>query len=236
MTDPKIQSENDTTGIEKYPSLRQQRKSMKNSTLNRHGETDTKDDEGTTRERTKEGYRSRSSNEEDEMMMHHPNDSGDRVMVILMTILAVVTRFFRISHPAEVVFDEKHFGEFASYYVKRKFFFDVHPPLGKMLFAGIAYIFGFSGEFMFDHIGKPYRFEPFCSNPIMNATEMVLGSQKCLTWTTPPPYIAMRSLSAVMGALIIPLLYLIMRDRKHSRPSALFTACLALLGKSLLST
>ena len=231
MTDPKVQSENDTTGIEKFPTQRQQRKFSKSS-LSRHEETNTKN--GLLRERTKEGYQSSSSNKEDEMT-HHQNDRGDQMMVILMTILAVMTRFFRISHPAEVVFDEKHFGEYASYYVKRKFFFDVHPPFGKMLFAGIAYMFGFSGEFVFDHIGKPYRFEPFCSNPIMNATES-LGSKECLTWITPPPYIAMRSLSAVMGALIIPLLYLIMRDRKHSRLSALFTASLALLGKIILYT
>jgi hypothetical protein len=41
-------------------------------------------------------------------------------------------RFWRISFPAGVVFDESHFGYFTGHYQRHSYVFDIHPPLGKL--------------------------------------------------------------------------------------------------------
>lgn len=40
--------------------------------------------------------------------------------------------------------------------MKRTFFFDQHPPLGKQLIAGIAYLAGYSGNYTYARIGSTY--------------------------------------------------------------------------------
>ncbi len=53
-----------------------------------------------------------------------------------------------------------HYGKYASLYLRRTFFFDANPPLGKMLVALAAYLAGFDGDgggdFDFEKIGLPY--------------------------------------------------------------------------------
>lgn len=59
--------------------------------------------------------------------------------VTVLTVLAVATRFWRLFDPAERAWDEWHFEEFASRYFSGSYYFDVHPPLGKLLFAFVAW-------------------------------------------------------------------------------------------------
>ncbi|KAG5337066.1 hypothetical protein C0989_010951 [Termitomyces sp. Mn162] len=79
---------------------------------------------------------------------------GEVKLLFLLVLVAAGVRLFRLSKPDSVVFDEVHFGKFASKYIKTQYFVDVHPPLAKLLITLAAFIFGYDGQFDFKEIGK----------------------------------------------------------------------------------
>jgi dolichyl-phosphate-mannose-protein mannosyltransferase len=56
----------------------------------------------------------------------------------LLTIVALVTRLWQLHLPPAVVFDEVYFRTFAGNYLDGHYFFDIHPPLVKLILAGLA--------------------------------------------------------------------------------------------------
>lgn len=52
-------------------------------------------------------------------------------MPLIVFVIAMFTRFWRLFNPPAVVFDEHHFGRFTNQYNAGTYFFDIHPPLGK---------------------------------------------------------------------------------------------------------
>lgn len=77
-------------------------------------------------------------------------------LIIILLSLGLITRFLFFGHPDETVFDEVHFGKFVSGYYTREYFFDIHPPAGKLIIAGFAKLFNFKPGFGFIDIGKKY--------------------------------------------------------------------------------
>ncbi|CAM1506831.1 Fc.00g064720.m01.CDS01 [Cosmosporella sp. VM-42] len=132
------------------------------------------------------------------------NERDYKFALLIITALAFVTRFWGISHPNEVVFDEVHFGKFASFYLERTYFFDVHPPFGKLLFAFMGWLVGYDGHFHFENIGDSY---------IANKV----------------PYVAFRAMPAILGALTVSVTYLIMWESGYSLPACILAAGLILL-------
>jgi dolichyl-phosphate-mannose-protein mannosyltransferase len=96
----------------------------------------------------------------------------------IYTLLSCWTRFHKIGKAGVVVWDEAHFGKFGSHYLKREFYFDVHPPLGKMLVGLAGLLSGYDGSFEFKS-GAEY------GNSV--------------------PYVSMRVIMATFGVALVPL-------------------------------
>lgn len=75
---------------------------------------------------------------------------------IIILALSVATHFAFWGYPKETVFDEVHFGKFISGYFTHEYFFDIHPPLGKLIISGVGYLGGFNPGFSFAKIGEKF--------------------------------------------------------------------------------
>uniref|UniRef100_A0A8C4NC73 Protein O-mannosyl-transferase 2 n=1 Tax=Eptatretus burgeri TaxID=7764 RepID=A0A8C4NC73_EPTBU len=104
--------------------------------------------------------------------------------------------------------DETHFGKMGSYYINRTFFFDVHPPLGKMLIGLAGYVSGYDGSFPFSKPGEKF------------------GNVQ---------YLGMRAMCASLGTLAVLLGYLTVLELTHSLPAALLVAALLIFDTGLLT-
>ncbi|OZJ06319.1 hypothetical protein BZG36_00722 [Bifiguratus adelaidae] len=131
----------------------------------------------------------------------------DLLIPLVLTLISFWTRFYAIGRSNIVVWDEAHFGKFGSHYIKREFYFDVHPPLGKILVGFSGLLAGYNGNFEFKS-GEVY---PDSVN-----------------------YTFMRVFSAIFGALMVPLAYETALELKLSRRACLLAACMVLLDTAYL--
>ena len=79
-----------------------------------------------------------------------------RIVVPILLAASLSLHFIGIWHPKEAVFDEVHFGKFVSSYFTGEYYFDIHPPLGKLMVAGVAVVSGFEPKSGFLNIGEGY--------------------------------------------------------------------------------
>ena len=82
-------------------------------------------------------------------------------IILTLLVCSVVVHFTFFGHPNETVFDEVHFGKFISGYYSGEYYFDIHPPLGKLMIAGFAKLFDFQPEFSFTDIGDQFPNEKY---------------------------------------------------------------------------
>lgn len=93
-------------------------------------------------------------------------------------VLSLSLRLIYIALPAVIVSEEHRYAEAISAYIRGEYFFDNEPPLGKLLYAAIAWMAGYNGGGKLAKAGMPYA--------------------------ASFPYVALRSTSAIIGALVAP--------------------------------
>lgn len=139
-----------------------------------------------------------------------PNfDGGDVVLLLVLTLLSVATRFWLVYHPGEVCFDEVYFGNFTNYYITGVYFYDIHPPFGKLIMALMAKIADYNANITFEGKGAiSYK----------NAD-----------------YITLRTTPGLFGGLCAPLLYISLRFATFSKIAATIASVAMICDSSILT-
>lgn len=131
-----------------------------------------------------------------------------RRYLLITLALSIATHFAFFGRPAETVFDEVHFGKFISAYYTGEYYFDIHPPLGKLIIAGFAKLFDFEPEYSFTNIG-----DKFPDNK----------------------YLVLRFMPALAGTLLPVIIFFLILELGMSRIAAFGGAMLVIFDNALLT-
>ena len=129
-------------------------------------------------------------------------------IILTLLVCSIVVHFTFFGHPNETVFDEVHFGKFISGYYSGEYYFDIHPPLGKLMIAGFAKLFDFQPEFSFTDIGDQFPNEK---------------------------YMALRFLPTLAGTVLPLIIFLLALELGLSRVAAFAGALLVIFDNALLT-
>ncbi|OHS96411.1 Dolichyl-phosphate-mannose-protein mannosyltransferase [Tritrichomonas foetus] len=135
--------------------------------------------------------------------------TADSVLVLSLTFTSLVVHMWMLQHPDYVVFDEVHFGNFINYYTKSEYFFDIHPPAGKLLMFLLSNFSQYDGNIDFEGLyAKQYQ---------------------------TPDYVILRIIPAFFSSFCGPLIYLAMRYSNFGYSASFTSAFLIIFETSLLT-
>jgi dolichyl-phosphate-mannose-protein mannosyltransferase len=132
---------------------------------------------------------------------------NQRSALLIVTVISIAVHFAFFGHPSSLVFDEVHFSRFISAYSTGEYYFDIHPPFGKLLIAGFSNLFGVGAIDMAFQINTPFQGEE---------------------------HLVMRFLPSLSGAIIPLLVFLILLRLETPLIAAFFGGLLACLDNALL--
>lgn len=128
------------------------------------------------------------------------------IPLLFLIIFSFSTRFYNLDYPSKVIFDEAHFGLYAIKYLSHQYYFDIHPPLGKLLFGLVAFL----------SKAKP-GFDFSCSSDYQDFN-----------------FLPLRALTALFGSLFVILIYFLVRELGFSQKAAFLAAFFVLFDNAFL--
>jgi dolichyl-phosphate-mannose-protein mannosyltransferase len=134
------------------------------------------------------------------------------ITVLLFFFASSLLHFWHLSEPRQVVFDEFYFTKFVEHYEKGEYFFDIHPPLGKIVLLLGAKMGGLQNQSFAE--GEEWRIGTEYS-PEINV-------------------FAIRFFPALFGSLLVPILFLIAYFLSGSMRAGIFAGVLGLFENSFL--
>jgi dolichyl-phosphate-mannose--protein O-mannosyl transferase len=140
-------------------------------------------------------------------MMSLINFSCYRLTFSIILLLTLFLHFFRINLPAKPVFDEVYFATFAANYAKNEPHFDVHPPLGKIIYS-------FPLLFQKDKLADA----PFIVKEKVGREFMTTHLADSFGGF---PYLNLRFLSAIFGVLLAVSIYFFIKNLTGNKTAAL---------------
>ncbi len=126
--------------------------------------------------------------------------------LIFLIIFSFLTRFYHLDYPPKVVFDEAHFGLYATKYLSHQYYLDVHPPLGKLIFGLVALLSRARPGFDF-------------------AMNSEYGDFK---------FLPLRATTAFFSSLFVILIYLLIREMGFSQRAAFLAGFFVLFDNAIL--
>ncbi|KAI8637207.1 Dolichyl-phosphate-mannose-protein mannosyltransferase-domain-containing protein [Parasitella parasitica] len=132
----------------------------------------------------------------------------DRMRLVVISSMGLYLRIMKLGFPAYITEIELETTKQVNWYMAGKFFIGKFPPLAGLVSTGLARLAGYYGS---EELGYPGQ--PFVEFPV----------------------VALRRFSALLGASLVPLSYMTMRNMGHSRAAATLASALIIFENGIVT-
>ncbi|MDO8515905.1 MAG: phospholipid carrier-dependent glycosyltransferase [bacterium] len=143
----------------------------------------------------------------------------------VITVLNIGLHVWRIEYPARPVFDEAHFVTYASDYLKRRAFIDIHPPLGKLIYADAIALTN-------SNLPKAINNTDFVLIKASDTMQFSIMSANIPYGSF--PYVPLRLVGGFFGVALATSMYFFMRSMGAGRIASLLTSLFITLENAML--